>query len=51
MTSGRIIGGFIFPAAWEDRDRFVELVAALSDCGVNALFTESETYDPAAIEI
>jgi hypothetical protein len=51
MTSGRIIGGFIFPAAWEDRDRFVELVAALGDCGVNALFTESETYDPAAIEI
>ena len=51
MTYQRFVGAFIFPEAWADRAAFNALIVALRACGVNAILTESEAYDPAAIDV
>ena len=40
----------MFPEVWRDRSRFRRLLAALRDYGVNALLTESDSYEEAAID-
>jgi hypothetical protein len=46
----RLIGAFVFPSAWSDLARFRALLAAFRDHGINAVMTESERYDAAAID-
>jgi hypothetical protein len=50
LTPDRIIGAFVFPEAWNDLSLFRELLASFREHGVNAILTESETYEAAAIE-
>ena len=49
MTT-HLIGAFVFPDAWSDLARFRERLTALRDFGVNAIMTETASYDAAAIE-
>src|SRR5690242_7621567 len=49
MTN-RLIGAFVFPDAWSDLARLRERVGALREFGVNAIMTETASYDAAAIE-
>ena len=49
MSSDRFIGVFLFPEVWRDLAAFRELLATLRGYGVNALLTESETYNEAVI--
>ena len=46
----RTIGAFVFPDAWKDISRFREVLVALREHGVNAILTESETYETPAID-
>ena len=46
----RAIGAFVFPDAWKDIFRFREVLVSLREHGVNAILTESETYETPAIE-
>jgi hypothetical protein len=53
MSEGHVSGAFIFPEEWQswtpdDAARHCEALAAQ---GINAIFTESESYDDRAIEI
>jgi hypothetical protein len=50
LTPDRVIGAFVFPEAWNDISRFRELLASFRERGVNAILTESETYETAAID-
>lgn len=50
MTYQRFVGAFVFPDVWADVAEFRALIAALRECGINAILTESETYDAAAID-
>ena len=50
MTQERFVGAFVFPDAWADLARFRSLLAVFRECGINAILTESETYDAAAID-
>lgn len=45
-----IVGAFIFRAAWEDPPSFKALLWLLRAHGVNAIMTESDAYDAAAID-
>ena len=45
-----LTGAFVFPDAWSDLDRFTALLRAFRDFGINAVMTESEHYDAAAID-
>jgi hypothetical protein len=49
LPSNRLVGAFVFPEVWNNLARFRTLLTGLRDQGVNAILTESETYDPAAI--
>ena len=50
MPSEKIVGAFLFPEFWSDLDGAKEMLASLRGCGVNAIMTESDAYDPAAID-
>jgi hypothetical protein len=50
LTSDRLVAAFVFPEAWRDRSRFRALLAAFGDYGVNALLTETDSYEEAAID-
>ena len=50
MTQERFVGAFVFPDVWADLARFRSLLAVFRECGINAILTESETYDAAAID-
>jgi hypothetical protein len=50
VTHERFVGAFVFPDVWADLAGFRSLLAVFRDCGINALVTESETYDAAAID-
>jgi hypothetical protein len=50
LPSERIVGAFVFPAFWSDRAHAKRTLNSLRDCGVNAIMTESDAYDPAFIE-
>src|SRR5690242_11129238 len=50
LLSDQIVGAFIFPGAWRDRDQFRALLRAFRGYGINAVMTESEQYDVAAID-
>jgi hypothetical protein len=45
-----IVGAFIFPEFWENRSRANSSLTALRNAGVNAIMTESDSYDVATIE-
>jgi hypothetical protein len=50
LLSEQIVGAFVFPDAWRDRDHFHTLLRRFRDYGINAVVTESERYELAAIE-
>ena len=50
MPSEWIVGAFVFPEFWTDFARAKETLASLRKRGVNAIMTESDAYDLAAIE-
>jgi Putative glycosyl hydrolase domain len=45
LALSRIVGAFVFPEFWEDAYRVNSKLAHLRDCGVNAIMTESESYE------
>jgi hypothetical protein len=51
LSSGRIIGAFVFDAFWESPLRAGPALRSLRDCGVNAIMTESDAYDRSAIDL
>ena len=50
LTPNRAIGAFVFPEAWKDLSLFRKVLASFREHGVTAILTESETYEPTAIE-
>lgn len=50
MKPDPIIGAFVFPDAWNDLEGFCALLDSFRDWGVTAVLTESENYEPHAIE-
>jgi len=51
LTSTNLIGAFLFPNAWEDKEHFRRLISDLCHFGINAIVTESDEYDERAIAI
>jgi hypothetical protein len=49
LKSDQLVGAFVFPEVWRDPLLFRRLLVALRAYGVNALLTEGDTYDAAAI--
>jgi len=45
LVSSPIVGAFIFPDFWEDAYRVSSKLAHLRACGVDAIMTESESYE------
>ena len=50
MPSSPIVGAFVFPDFWENSFRANSNLARLSDCGVNAIMTESDSYELSALD-
>ena len=50
MPSGQIVGAFVFPNFWENPVRANSNLARLRDCGVNAIMTESDSYELSALD-
>ena len=50
MASNPIVGAFVFPNFWENLDRVKYGFARLRDCGVNAIMTESDSYELSALD-
>ena len=50
MPSDPIVGAFVFPDFWEDAFRVKSKLAHLRDCGVNAIMTESDSYELTALQ-
>jgi hypothetical protein len=50
LPSSSIVGAFVFPDFWESRDRAKSNLVLLRDCGVNAIMTESESYELSMVE-
>ena len=46
----RIVGAFVFPDFWENSLRAKSNLARLRDCGVNAIMTESDSYELSALD-
>jgi hypothetical protein len=44
LSSGRIVGAFVFPEFWDNQTRAEATIAELRSYGVNAIMTESDTY-------
>ena len=49
-TSSRIVGAFVFPEFWGNSSRVPSSLVTLRDFGVNAIMTETDSYDFSAIE-
>ena len=50
MPSSPIVGAFVFPDFWENSFRANSNLARLGDCGVNAIMTESDSYELSALD-
>ena len=50
LSSEWIVGAFVLPEFWGNLARAKDILASLQRYGVNAIMTESEAYDPAAID-
>jgi hypothetical protein len=50
LSSSRILGAFVVPEFWENSSRTPSNLAALRDVGVNAIMTESDSYDCSTID-
>jgi hypothetical protein len=50
LTSERIVGAFVFPDFWSDSAQARQTLDSLRQCGLTAIMTESDAYDPAAID-
>jgi hypothetical protein len=50
LPSSPMVGAFVFPDFWENPFRANSNLAHLRDCGVNAIMTESDTYDLSALD-
>jgi hypothetical protein len=50
LRSSPIVGAFVFPDFWENSRRASSNLARLRDCGVNAIMTESDSYDLSALD-
>ena len=50
MPSSPIVGAFVFPDFWENSFRANSNLARLADCGVNAIMTESDSYELSALD-
>lgn len=50
MASSPIVGAFVFPDFWENPSHADSKLAHLRDCGVNAIMTESESYELRAVD-
>ena len=50
MPSSLIVGAFVFPTFWENSRRANSNLAHLRDCGVNAIMTESDTYELSTLD-
>ena len=50
MPSRPIVGAFVFPDFWENSLRAKSNLARLRDCGVNAIMTESDSYELSALD-
>lgn len=51
MTPSRqIVGAFVFPEFWTDLARANSRLARLRDCGVNAIMTESDSYELSTVD-
>jgi len=46
----RLVGAFVFPEFWGDSFHAKTRLAIFRECGINAVMTEAETYDPAAVD-
>ena len=49
MSSNPIVGAFVFPDFWDDAFGVNSKLARLRDCGVNAIMTESDSYELSAL--
>jgi hypothetical protein len=50
LPSSRIVGAFVFPEFWRDPARFTSGISTLRDFGVNAIMTESDSYEHFAVD-
>ena len=50
LPSSPIVGAFVFPDFWENSFRANSNLARLRDCGVNAIMTESDSYELSALD-
>ncbi|HEX9167949.1 MAG TPA: hypothetical protein VF886_03345 [Roseiarcus sp.] len=50
MQSKSIVGAFVFPDFWGDAFRANVNLTRLRDCGVNAIMTESDSYELSAVD-
>ena len=50
LPSERIVGAFVFPEFWSDLVGAKEILTSFQECGVNAMMTESDAYNPAVID-
>ena len=50
MFPQQIVGAFVFPQAWSDLAAFRHMLVEFRRHGVNAVVTESDVYDSAAID-
>ena len=50
MPSRPVVGAFVFPDFWENSLRAKSNLARLRDCGVNAIMTESDSYELSALD-
>jgi len=50
LPSSPIVGAFVFPDFWENPLRASSNLAHLRDCGVNAIMTESDSYELSALD-
>jgi hypothetical protein len=49
LRSSSIVGAFVFPDFWENSIRANSNLNHLKDCGVNAIMTESDSYELSAL--
>ncbi len=50
MPSERIVGAFVLPDFWSNSAHAKQMLASFRECGITAIMTESDAYDPAAID-
>jgi hypothetical protein len=51
INQSPIVGAFIFPDVWRDRADFTSLISAFRDFGINAVMTETGSYDVGVIDV